>query len=108
MARPVNECFVMSYLDRVKACNRLDLGGHRPFMIDGRQFGWVSEARAEVLKTFADVFAVTHGSLTFAPGLTSSETRSAAVTRIVPSLAKSPLFAKPRGELYAVKRQWSE
>lgn len=108
MARQVNECFLMSYLDRVKACNRLDLNGHLPFLVEGRQLGWVNEARASVLKNFPGVFAVARDDVTFAPGLLTPDARSAALARIVPDLANSELFAKPRGELYAAKRQWSE
>ena len=98
----------MSYLDRVKACNRLDVTGYLPFDIDGVRFGWVNAARAAVLKTHADVFTVTPEHVAFAAGLPTPKARSAAFADIVPALVASTEFPKPRGELYAVKRTWSE
>jgi hypothetical protein len=98
----------MSYLDRVRACNRLDLTDHRPFVIDGRAYGWVNGPRAAVLARHPEVFAIADRTVGFCAALTAPAARTAAVAAVTPALVASGLFPAPRGEAYAVKRTWAE
>ncbi len=103
----------MSLLDKVRRCNRRDLARYIPFAVDGRQVGWVTPARAEVLLGFSTVFAplarrpLSHQKgVTFIPGLDTPAARSAAVAALIPRLPRD-LFAAPRDEIYGVKDRWS-
>lgn len=99
----------MSLLDKVQRCNRRDLTRYIPFCADGRQLGWITPARAEVLLGFATVFTplARRKGVTFVTGLDTAEARGAAVAALIPHLPRD-LFAKPRDELYAVKNCWSD
>ena len=103
----------MSFLDRVRRCNHRDLARYVPFAADGRQLGWITPARADVLLGFSKVFtplahqATRPGGVTFVADLDTPEARSAAVAALLPRLPPD-LFAKPRNEIYGVKNQWSE
>lgn len=98
----------MSLLDKVRRCNRRDLSRYIPFAVDGRQLGWITPARADVLLGFSTVFTpLAHRKgVTFISGLDTPAARSAAVAALIPLLPRD-LFAKPRDELYAVKEAWS-
>lgn len=97
----------MSLLDKVRRCNRRDLARYVPFAADGRQLGWITPERADALLSFNSVFTplAHHKGVTFVGDLASGEARTAAVAAIVPNLP-TPLFAKPRQEIYAVRERW--
>ena len=99
----------MSFLDKVRACNRRDLARYIPFVADGRQLGWITPERADALLSFAAVLTPPRGhkGVTFVADLATPEARSAAVAAIIPTLPR-PLFATPRGELYGIKDRWAE
>jgi len=97
----------VSYLDRVNACNALDLTGVRPLRVDGTQVGWVTADHAHVLARYDEVFAVSPTDVQFVSSLQTPEARSRAMARITPELAATGLYPKPRNELYAVKPVWS-
>jgi hypothetical protein len=99
----------MSFLDKVERCNRRDLTRYLPFVADGRQLGWITPERADVLLSFSTVFTPPgkYKGVTFVAALATPEGRSAAVAAIVPDLPRA-LFAKPRGELYGIKTHWAE
>ena len=98
----------MSYLDHIRACNRLDLSDQIRFTVGGQGYGYVSRERAAVLAKHKDVFAVGTDAVTFAPNLTTAETRSRAIAEVTPALVATGLFAKQRREIYPAKRAWSE
>jgi hypothetical protein len=98
----------MSYLDRVQACNRLSLAGLRRFCMNGTTYGWITPERAALLARHADVFTVTPDEVTIARSLDTPAKRSTAVAAVAPALADSGLYARLRGELYAVKNTWDE
>jgi hypothetical protein len=98
----------MSYLDRIRACNRLDLSDQIPFEVDGVAYGWVSRDRARVLQSHPEVFSVGDRRVSFAPGQRTPQQRSAAIAAITPDLIASGLFAHPRGEDYGAKRVWQD
>ena len=99
----------MSFLDKVRRCNRRDLTRYIPFTAGGRQLGWITPERADALLSFPAVFSpcAHHKGVTFVADLTHPEARSAAVAALIPSLPRD-LFAKPRRELYGVKNHWAE
>ena len=103
----------MSFLEKIARCNRRDLTAYLPFVADGRQLGWVTPERADVLLSFHTVFAPLlsgagkHKGVTFVSALAAPDARSAAVAAILADLPR-PLFAKPRGELYGIKNHWTE
>lgn len=99
----------MRFLDKVQRCNRRDLGRYIPFAADGRQLGWITQARADALLAHPAVFTplAHHKGVTFIAALAEPDARSAAIAALIPELPKD-LFAKPRQELYAIKNHWSE
>lgn len=98
----------MSFLEKVKLCNRWRPARLRPFTIDGTQVGWLTPERVEVLKAFADTFVPAHGGIAFHRRHASAKARTAAFKALVPALIASGSFRSPRKELYAVKNRWSE
>ena len=98
----------MSYLDKVNQCNRWRPARFLPFLAGGKHVGWVTPERADVLKGFKDVFAPARGGIAFRPSLATPKARSLALKEIVPALAASGRFPKPRGEIYAVKNRWGD
>jgi hypothetical protein len=99
----------MRFLDKVERCNRRDLTRYLPFVADGRQLGWITPERTDVLLSFSTVFTPPskHRGVTFIAALATPEARSAAVAAIIPDLPRA-LFATPRGELYGIKNHWAE
>ena len=98
----------MSYLDKVNLCNRWQPSRFLPFAAAGKQMGWLTPERVEVLKGFPDVFVPAHGGIAFHTSLATPPARSRALKEIVPALVASGHFRKPRKELYAVKNRWSD
>lgn len=97
----------MSFLERVEACNRLDLKGYRPFQVDGRQIGWIGERCARLLARYPKIFAVTNRHITFDLKLSTVDLRTKAIAAIADDLAATGYFGKLRGETYAVKPSWT-
>lgn len=98
----------MSYLDKVNRCNTWDRTRYAPFTVAGTQVGWMTHERVLALRNFPDVFVPAHGGIGLHPSLTTPKARSQAVKNVAPALAKSELFPKLRGELFAVKNRWSD
>ena len=48
----------MSFLDRIRECNKHDLANFRPFVVAGQRMGSVRHAFAERLSRFPDTFDV--------------------------------------------------
>jgi hypothetical protein len=96
----------MSYLDKIQRCNRRDLRRYLPFVVDGQQVGWLTPARAAVLKRFAKAFSVSK-TVGFHASLSTPAKRSRAIADLAPELRATGLFLKPRGELYGVRNTWS-
>jgi 8-oxo-dGTP pyrophosphatase MutT (NUDIX family) len=92
----------MSYLDRVRACNRYDLTGFRPFRAGGVELGWVSHEFAGVLADWPSVFRVRPDAVDLDPALVGFEERSAAVAQVVDALVGEGAIARHHGEAYPV------
>jgi 8-oxo-dGTP pyrophosphatase MutT (NUDIX family) len=97
----------VSFLERVEACNRLDLKSYRPFQVEGRPIGWIGEMPARILARHPKVFTVTNRHVTFALNLDTAALRTKAVAGIANDLAATGHFGKLRGEIYAAKTSWS-
>jgi 8-oxo-dGTP pyrophosphatase MutT (NUDIX family) len=92
----------MSYLDRIKACNRRDLSHFRPFHVAGMHVGFVRHDMADALVPYADVFTVDDRSVVLAPRLSTFEARTGVVESVLKSLRKRRFLDGWRNELYAV------
>jgi Domain of unknown function (DUF4743) len=98
----------MSFLKKVEHCNRRDLRNFLPFVVAGTQYGWLTPERAAAVLAFSNVFQPALGGVTLNPTLATAAERSKALAALTPALVETGLFQKPRGELYAVRNQWSD
>jgi 8-oxo-dGTP pyrophosphatase MutT (NUDIX family) len=98
----------MSLLANLERLNRHDPSRFRPFLVEGRRVGWVTPERCEVLSKHRDVFQVEATHLAMASHLATPQMRTAALQGIAPDLAKSSLFLKSSGEMFAVKNTWRD
>lgn len=108
-ATQANGHAIMSYLDKISACNRWDRAHFVPFVVAGIQVGWLTPARAAVLRRHPRVFVkAPAGGVAMHPALSTAKARSAVVAGLLPDLCASGHFPPPRHELYAVKNSWSD
>jgi 8-oxo-dGTP pyrophosphatase MutT (NUDIX family) len=107
----------MSFLEKVRNCNRRDLARLVPFVIDGVQLGWLTPERADVLLGIPAVFGPCEpgnirAGVTFSTAVPAGADvvawRSRAVADIASVLTATGLFAKPRREIYAVRNRWAD
>ncbi len=98
----------MSFLERVAACNRHDLGEFRPFRIEGAQIGWVRPALIARLAEMTEIFQADDDGVRLAPELGDFADRTAAMSDGVDRLSADGLIPARRGEDYAIKTAWSE
>ncbi len=98
----------MSYLDRIRKCNRPDLTGYRPFRVEGREVGLVKARVADEIAAFPDVFVVDGAQITLAPGLDTPEIRTEAVNSVLRALAETGVVKNWRNELYPVAAGFAE
>lgn len=92
----------MSYLDRIRACNRHDLSHFLPFRVEGVQVGWVRPSFAEQLARWPETFRVSTEAVDLAPELQSFEARSAAVQAVIRALIGEGTIDRWHGEEYPV------
>lgn len=92
----------MSYLERIDACRVFDPAASRPLCVDGAEIGRVGHDLARRLADFADVFTVADERVTLAAHLDDAAQRSAAVDRVLRTLASEGWFRGWRDEPYAV------
>ncbi len=96
----------MSFLDRIRECNSVDLAHYRPFVIDGARIGWVGHDFAERLAVLGAVFMVNNAAVEFDPQLADFESRSAAMAGVLTRLADTGAIPAWRGELYPVTKSF--
>lgn len=92
----------MSYLDRIKACNRYALKDFRPFYVDGVQVGQMKSDFAEKLQYWPAIFLITPSAVHLAPELQSFEERTQAVRAILQALVEQGVISRWHGEEYPV------
>lgn len=98
----------MAFLDHIDTCNRHDLNRFRPFIVGGRQVGWVRGDVAWHLEEHEAVFAVTPDAVHLQRHLSEPEARSQAVDQVCRALHAKWQTPPLRGERYRVARTWGE
>lgn len=98
----------MSLLDRARVCRQWNPDDYRPFVVEGRQLGWVTHALARRLADFPDLLAVEARGVTLLPTVAGYERRTQAMAALVERLIESGHVPRRRGELYPVLRDWQE
>ena len=92
----------MSFLDRVRACANFDPDKFLPFLVNGDHIGFVAPEFAEKLAAFGDVFAVSKGAVTLAPGLIGFAERTTAIDRALREIAEGGDIVGWRNEPFSV------
>jgi len=102
----------MSYLDRIRAANRHDLGDFLPFSVNDIRVGCVKRDFAETLTRWPEVFRIDERGAKLAATLDSSNVpaaeRTRAVGEVLEVLRAEAYIDGWRDELYPVNRSWSE
>jgi hypothetical protein len=92
----------MSYLDRIRACNRYDPKHFRAFLVDGAKVGSIKHRFAQQLARWPDVFDISPATVRLTPGLQSFEDRTEAVDKVVERLIRDGIIQRRHGERYPV------
>jgi 8-oxo-dGTP pyrophosphatase MutT (NUDIX family) len=92
----------MSYLDRIRACQRFEPAEFLPFVVEGEGIGFVRPGFAECLARCRDVFVVTDDRVMLASGLDTPERRTASVRDALRDLAEQGALPALRAESYDV------
>lgn len=98
----------MSYLDRIRACNSWNRDNFCPFVVDGRQFGWIKKPFAKKLVEYSDVFHVTTSRVELNPKLQTIEQRSAEVAEVLEQLVERDVIQSLYGERYPVVTRYGQ
>lgn len=92
----------LTFLDRIRECNRRDMSRFRPFVVDAQRVGWIARELAPTLAEFTGVLEVTPEAVQLCAGLSSFEQRSAALADVLRELAARGVVRGWRDELYPV------
>lgn len=98
----------MSYLAHIQECNAFDSQRFRPFIIDGKQAGWIRPEMALRLSAFGDVFTVEDDQVRLSTTLTTPEARTEAVGRAMQALSAQGAIPALRREMYPVMTDWGQ
>ena len=98
----------MSFLDRIRICHRWDPAAYRPFIVDGKRYGYIPHDLADRLSEFPHTFSVSTGEVSLASGLSCFTRRSDAVAEVVTRLADGGDLPELRGEDYPLVRHWDD
>ena len=93
----------VSFLDRVRECNKHDLAKFRPLFADDVRVGWLRDETIRLLSGYSEVFEVRKETVRLSPLLTSYEARSEAVGAAMRDLKDKGHISGWRGEIYPVK-----
>ena len=96
----------MSLLDRIRECNTREMRRFRPFVVAGRQVGWLKPPFLDELRVFPQVFAVSEAAVALSPALPTPEARTQAVDEVLRRLAQRGLIEGWRDEAYPVTLRW--
>jgi hypothetical protein len=92
----------VSFLDRIRDCNRWEPNDFIPFRVDGDPVGHVRPSFAQHLARWPDVFRVEAGEVTWVYPLTDFEDRNQAMQEVLEGLAERGAVSHLHGEKYAV------
>jgi len=98
----------MSYLDHIRACNRHDPAGFRPFEVAGQAVGHVRTVFAARLAAFPDVFTVKDDRVQLVEHFPDAPARTQAMCQAVEALRQAGALPAPKGEDYAVVTAWGQ
>jgi len=98
----------MSFLDRIETCNKHDLTGAKPFVLEGRQLGWVKPQIAKELAKFGGVFNVQEMEVSLAAKLDTPAKRTKAVGEVMKVLYEKGFLSRWVGEPYRVAANFAE
>lgn len=99
----------MSFLDRIRHCNRYELSDFVPFHVGETKLGWIRRPLSLELRRFGARFHVFEDLVHLDPSLCTPATRTEAMADTVAVLAADGLIPAPRGELYpAIERPGTE
>ncbi len=98
----------MSLLDRAHFALRWDPAAYRPFLVDGRQIGWVTHDLAKRLGDFPKEVLQADGRVILNPSIAGYGPRGAVMVALNLALAESGHCRPPRKELFPVLRDWQE
>ncbi len=93
----------MSYLDRINECSRYDPSRYLAFRIGAARVGEVRREFARRLESFTEVFDVGAEAVVMKPELTDFDRRSAAMEKVLKTLAAEGVVTGWRDECYSVK-----
>lgn len=102
----VDEFRATGFLRHIRACNRHDLSGFRPFSIAGVTVGQVRIGFMERLLALGPPFIPDAGGLSLHPSLTDAPSRTRAVAAALDRLVADRTIPKLRREMYAVSDGW--
>lgn len=92
----------MSFLDRVRVCQRRNLARHRRFLVEDKAVGWIAPDMADRLRGFPETFRVEAETVRLAPDLADFDSRSKAVEAVLAALREEGYFPGWRNEPYPV------
>jgi isopentenyldiphosphate isomerase len=92
----------LSFLDRIRDCNRWEPSDFVPFRLNGECLGHVRRSFAGQLQRWPDIFGVTADEVTWVYPLDGFEERSRAMQEILEALVQSGLIGHLHGEQYPV------
>jgi hypothetical protein len=92
----------MSLYRHIIACNAHDLTKFQPFMVAGRQVGWVRHDLAARLDTWPDVFDLAGNQVCLRDSVGGVEDRTRAVAEVCEALVRQDILRPNRQEEFAV------
>ena len=98
----------MSYLNRIRECNRWSPNNFRPWLVDGQQLGWIKHSFAKVLYDYPEGFSVSSAKIELNPALQTIEQRSAQVAEILERIVERGVVESLYGELYPVVASYGQ
>ncbi|MFI4988581.1 MAG: DUF4743 domain-containing protein [Alphaproteobacteria bacterium] len=96
----------MSFLDRIRDCNRRDMAHFRPFIVAGERVGWLKPPFVHELSAFPALFAVSDERVVLSPALATAEERTKAFDEALRRLAERGVIEGWREEVYPVTLAW--
>jgi 8-oxo-dGTP pyrophosphatase MutT (NUDIX family) len=92
----------MSFIDRINACNNADTAQYLPFIVGGKQAGWVSTDFANKLSRWPELFIPADGTVNLAANLQGFDERTTAVDTAIRYLADQKQLRSYLDEPYPV------
>lgn len=94
--------------DCIAAARRFDFAAHVPFLIAGRQVGWIRIKDVPHVRRWPDVFAEQGGAITLDARLDTPQARSEALAGPLRSLGDEGVIPGWRDEIYAIRNRFDE